>query len=105
MDSEPIWRARKPGGDRIPARVQPHHARRISGSHHRGGGINRLAAGDSAAVYRRSRLFLQVEHGLDARHAELFRARANSPEVSPARSHVRDAVSSSREFYFAAVAR
>ena len=35
-------------------------------------GIHRLAAGDAPALPRRTRFLLQMEHGLDARHARLF---------------------------------
>src|ERR1019366_8004014 len=46
------------------------------------------------AVSRRAGLFIQVEHGLDARHARLLQARFHLPEIPPERPHVRDALSS-----------
>ena len=45
---------------------------RISGRHDHRRGIHRLAASHAPAVHRRPGFLLQVEHGLDARHAELF---------------------------------
>ena len=45
-------------------------------------GIHCLAAGDPPALPGRSGVFVQVEHGLDARHAGLFRPRPDLPQVS-----------------------
>ena len=53
------------------------HAPR-AGCHHRGGGVDRLAGRLAADLPRRPRVRLQVEHGLDARHARVLRARARS---------------------------
>ena len=39
--------------------------------HHRRGGVDRLADGVAPDLFGRSRLRLQMEHGLDARHAAL----------------------------------
>ena len=55
--------------------------------------------------HRRARLLPQVEHGLDARHARLLRARSGPPPLPPERSDLRDALSRSREFHAAALAR
>ena len=55
--------------------------------HDGGGGIHRLAAGVAARRIRRPRLRLQVEHGLDARHAELHQQGSDPPQaITTARS-------------------
>ena len=105
VDSQPVRRARKPGGDRVPEKIQPPHAHGISRRDDHCRGIHRLAAGDAPAVSRRAGLLVQMEHGLDARHARLFQPRPGSSQISSERPHVRDALSSSREFHPAAVAR
>ena len=69
------------------------------------GRIHRLAAGDATTLRRRAGLFDEVEHGLDARHAGVFQRDPVHRKVSPARSHVRDALSVSRKFHPAALAR
>ena len=53
----------------FPAEVQPPHPYRIPGRADHRRGIHRLAAGDPPALPGRARFLLQVEHGLDARHA------------------------------------
>ncbi len=42
-----------------------------------------LAGGDAAGLRPRPGLFLQMEHGLDARHAALHRARSDPPRLAP----------------------
>ena len=59
----------------------------------------------ATAVYRRPRILVQVEHGLDARHTELFQARTHPSQISSERPHVCDALSSQRKFRAAVVAR
>ena len=44
---------------------------RVPGHDHGGGGIDVVAGGEPAGLRRRPRLHLQVEHGLDARHARV----------------------------------
>ena len=48
------------------------------GRHDHRRGIDRLAAGVAARLHRRPRLRLQVEHGLDARHARLHASTSRS---------------------------
>ena len=79
-------------------------ADRVSGRRHRGGGIHRLAAGDAPALPGRAGVQVQMEHGLDARHAGLFQPRCHLPEIPSERSDFRHALSSSREFHPAAFA-
>ena len=54
---------------------------------------------------RRPRLRLQVEHGLDARHASLLRPRSDLPPLPPGRDHVRPRLRVQRELRAAALAR
>ena len=63
-----------------------------------------LPEGERAGVRWRPRLRLQVEHGLDARHARLFRARADPPQAPPQRAHLRPALRLHRELRAAAAA-
>ena len=70
MDPQPLRRTREPRGDRLPAAAQ----RRATTSVDPGvaddrRGIHRLARCHPADLPRRPRLRLQMEHGLDARHA------------------------------------
>ena len=71
VDPERAWRAREPRGDRLPPRDEHARLRRPSRRDHDRRGIDRLAAGVAPGRRRRARLRLQVEHGLDARHARI----------------------------------
>ena len=61
----------------------------------------RLAAG----LPRRARLRLQVEHGLDARHARLLRPRPGLPAVPPQRADLLDDLRLHRELHPPALPR
>ena len=63
-----------------------------------------MAEGHPPRRPRRPRLQPQVEHGLDARHARLLRARPGAPPLPPPRPHLRPAVRLHRELRAAAVA-
>ena len=54
---------------------------------------------------RRPRLRLQVEHGLDARHARVLRARPGPPPLPPRRAHLQPRLRLHRELRAAALAR
>ena len=54
---------------------------------------------------RRARLRLQVEHGLDARHARVLRARPGLPQAPPRRADVQPDLRVHRELRAAALAR
>ena len=71
-------RQREPRGDRLPPARQRARLRRLSRRGHDRRGIDRLARRLAADRPRRPRLRLQVEHGLDARHAGLHVARIRS---------------------------
>jgi 1,4-alpha-glucan branching enzyme len=69
------WRPREPGSHRIPQARQRGHRHRAAPGHHAGRRVHRLPRGQPAHLCRRPGLSLQVEHGLDARHAEVHVAR------------------------------
>ena len=56
--------------------------------HDRRRGVDGVARRLAADVQRRARLPLQVEHGLDARHARLLRGGPDQPEVPPPQPHL-----------------
>ena len=68
-------------------------------------GVDRLAGRLAPDLPRRARLQLQVEHGLDARHAGLLPARAGAPQLPPRRADVQPHVRVQRELHPAALAR
>ena len=70
----------------------------------RGRGVDRLAGRVAAHLPRRPRLRLQVEHGLDARHARLLPARPDLPPLPPPRADLQPDVRLQRELHPAAVA-
>ena len=85
---------------RVNTQVFARHPQRHDGR----GGIHRLADGVAAGRLGRSRLRLQVEHGLDARHPGLH-LQGSDPPPPPSRQHpVRPALRVLREFHPAAVA-
>ena len=57
--------------------------KRVPGSHHDRRGVHLLAGRDQADQCRRSRLRLQVEHGLDARQPRVRRPRPDPPRLPP----------------------
>ena len=66
--------------------------------------VDRMAAGVAPGRIWRARLRLQMEHGLDARHAELHRQGSDPPQTSSRRHPVRPALCVFGEFHPAAVA-
>ena len=79
--------------------------RGCAGLHDGGGGLDGVARRDAADRRRRARLHLQVEHGMDARHARVLRARSDPSPVPPGRAHLRDGLREQRAFHHAALAR
>ena len=65
---------------------------RHPGVHDHRRGVHRLAAGDRADQGGRPRLHPQVEHGVDARHAEVLRHRSAVPRRAPQQADVRPAL-------------
>ena len=105
VDPEQVRRAREPrGGEPVPA-AQHAHACRSARHDHGGRGIHGVARREPAGAPGRTGVHLQVEHGVDARHAEVHRARSGAPPVGPERDHVLDAVRLHRELHPAVLAR
>ena len=65
---------------------------RVSRRDHDRRGIDGLADGVAADLSRRPRLRLQMEHGLDARHAALHGARPDPPPLPPQPADLRPAL-------------
>ncbi len=72
MAAQQIWRPGKPRSRGLLETVQSSGADRASRRRHRGGRIHRLAPGDPPALLGRAGFYFQMEHGLDARHADLL---------------------------------
>ena len=80
------------------------HAR-PSGRAHDRRGVDGVAGREPARVMRRAGLRLQMEHGLDARHAGLLQQGAGAPQVPPRPADVRLPLRVERELHPAALAR
>ena len=105
MGAQRVRRAREPRGHRLPARPERGHARPRAGHDHGRRGVDGLAGGVAPDRRRRARLRPQVEHGLDARHARVLRARAGPPELPPRRAHLQPRLRVHRAVRAAALAR
>jgi len=92
------------GGGRAP-RAQRGGPRRPSGSDDDRRGVDLVASGVPADRCRRSRLRVQVEHGLDARHLGVLLPGPGPPQLPPRRADVRLAVRLHRELHPALVPR
>ena len=68
-------------------------------------GVDRVAGRLAADVPRRARLRLQVEHGLDARHARVLLEGAGAPPLPPPRADLLAGLRLERELRPAALAR
>ena len=69
MAAQPPRRQREPRGGRLPAQAEQGGLRPPPRRDHDRRGVDGLAGGVAPDLRRRPRLRLQVEHGLDARHA------------------------------------
>ena len=105
VDPQPVRRPREPRGRRLPAGDEPRRLRQAPRPRHLRRGVDLLAQGLGPGLRRRPRLRLQVEHGLDARHAAVHGARAGAPEVPPERPDLRPALRLLRELRPAAQPR
>ena len=81
------------------------HSDRPSGRYDDRRGVHRMADGDQAGLRRRSGLQLQVEHGLDERHAVLLLGRPVLPQGHARQDHLLVHVRLFRELHPAALAR
>ena len=79
VDSQRLRRPREPGGDRLPAPLQRRRRRTLRRCDHHRRGVHRLAGRVAADQRRRPGFLLQVEHGLDARHASLHGGGSGQP--------------------------
>ena len=77
-----LRRPRGPRRDRLPARAERGRARPRARRAPDRRGVDRLARRLAPDLSRRPRLRLQVEHGLDARHARVLLARSRSTAAS-----------------------
>jgi 1,4-alpha-glucan branching enzyme len=93
------WRRSPSAGD------EPGRLRQPPGRDHAGGGEHVLSGGERAGPCGRPGLRVQVEHGLDARHAAVHGARADPPPAPPQRAHLRAALRVQRELRAAAQPR
>ena len=80
-------------------------ARRAAGRDHDRRGIDGVARREPADAPRRPGLHLQVEHGLDERHARVHRAGSDLPPLGPPRPDVLAALRLHRELRPAVLAR
>src|SRR4029077_10636698 len=103
LGAEQIWRERKSRSDRVLAPLQHRTVRPLPAGHHRRRGIHLMAAGVAPGRVRRPRLRLQMEYGLDARHAEIYRQGPDTTQITPRRHIVLTSLPLLREFHPAAV--
>ena len=102
MGAEPVRRQRGPRRRRVPEGAQRGRPRPRAGRDLGGRGVDRLAGRLAADVPGRARLRLQVEHGLDARHAGVLPARPDLPPLAPPRADVQPRLRVHRELHPAA---
>ena len=82
VGAERVRRPRGPRCGRVPQGAERARARARAGRDLGRRGVDRLAGRLAADLRRRARLRLQVEHGVDARHAELLPARSRLPPAT-----------------------
>ena len=102
---QPVRRPRGPRRRRVPQGVQRGRPPARAGGDLGGGGVDRLAGSVAADLPRRARVRVQVEHGLDARHALVLPARARLPPAPPPRAHLLARLRLERELHPPALAR
>ena len=105
LDAQPLRRSREPRGGVVPPGGQRHRLQAPPERRDDRRGVDGVAGRHAPDPSRRARLRLQVEHGLDARHARLRRARSRAPRLPPQPDDVLDDVRVQRELRAAAVAR
>src|SRR5579859_168383 len=83
MDTErPRWQ-RESRCDRVSQTHERDYLSRAAGHYDRCRGIDGLAGGLAPDLSRWARFRVQVEHGVDERHASLHEPRANPPALAP----------------------
>ncbi len=89
---------------RLSQALQRDGLRSFSRRHHAGGGIDLLGRRVAADRHGRSRLRLQMEHGLDERHAGYMATRSGLSKMAPRQADLRPALRVFGEFRAAALA-
>jgi 1,4-alpha-glucan branching enzyme len=97
--------AREPRGDLVPAPAQRGRLRDHPGVQNHRRGVHRVADGLAPDLPRRPGLRHEVEHGLDARHAELHAGATRSTALAPQQADVLARLRVQRELHAAALAR
>ena len=105
VDAEHPRRPREPRGRLVPAGGECHLLQAGARRRHDRRGVDGVARRHPADARRRARVRLQVEHGLDARHARLHGPRPDPPAVPPPPDDVLDDVRVLRELRAAALPR
>src|ERR687897_2596673 len=105
MGAERVRWARGPRRGVVPEGTERGRACARGGRDLRGRGVDRVAWRLAADVPRRARVRVQVEHGLDARHARLLPSGLDPPSLPPPSAHVLAHVRVQRELRAAALAR
>ena len=105
VDPQPVWRPGKSRIDRLPAGSQPRGEGAGAGCDIGGRGKHLFSARLAVGRRRRARVRLQVEHGVDARHAPLHGRAADLPAVSPRRDFIRPGLCFLRTLHAAAEPR
>ena len=100
-----VRRPREPRGDGVSAAAQRADARAASRIDHRCRRIDGVAGRDAAGASRRARLHLQVEHGVDARHARVRQQGSHLPPLGAQRPDLLAALRVHRELHPAVLAR
>src|SRR5262245_3197924 len=105
LDSQQVWRARERRCDRLPAANEHGSVPAIPAGDHGGGRVDGLADGVAPGRVGRAGLRLQVEHGVDARHARRPFQGSDLPPASTRQHPVRIALRVLGKFHFAALPR
>ena len=105
VGAEPVRRQRGPRVGRLPQGVERDAVRARAGRDLDRRGVDRVARRVPADLPRRTRLRLQVEPGLDARHPHLLPEGPGLPTLPPPHAHLLAHVCVQRELRPAAVAR
>ncbi len=103
--AERVRRPRGPRRRRVPQGAERGAVRARAGCDLERGGVDGVARRVAAHVSRRARLRVQVEHGLDARHARVLQEGSGLPPLPPPHADVLAHVRVQRELRAAAVAR
>ena len=99
VGAERVRGQREPRSRLVLERAERDDLFRVPGGDHHRRGVDGMAGRVPAYLPRRPRVWLQVEHGVDARHAQVFRDGPAVPALPPERPHFRPVVRLAREFH------